>query len=260
MRLGLALAITASVMLIGVAAWWRFADIKPGAPVIVSVEQPQEEDYEAIIRDLTEPAPGASTTTASSTPEVLTDTDIITRNLLLSYMGASVSTGGAVNTNTIDTIATQYVDQVASLHTFEKVNAQSIYTVADSRENDKIYVGRILEIYKTQGEQISTVSRGVTSVNSDSAYISLVGSVSAVYSGTATALKALPVPISFASLHIELINGQLSNAAAMKSAQKIEEDPMAALAGLIAMQENTNRETLILGEITRTLKEKWGII
>lgn len=260
MRFGTIFALLFSVVIVGLALWWRFSDIKPGAPVIYSVEDQGQDDYEAALEFFTEPKAPQATTTKPAELKPLTDTDIISRNMLLSYMGTAIGNTD-VKDEDIEKIAEFYLDEATGLHKFEKIGAESIKMISDNETNATNYARAFANIYAMHADRMTVIHTNISAVISEeNAYTPFVEPVAAVYSEIATALRALPVPVSLSLLHLELINIYLSNAAALREAKEINNEPMTAMSGLMAIKENGTRELALLEELRTVFISKWGEI
>lgn len=260
MRFGTIFALLFSVVIIGLAFWWRFSETKPGVPVIYSVEDQRLDDYETALDFFTGPAPLQATTTEPAEPKPLTNTDIISRNMILSYLSVAVGNDD-VKEKDLEKVAEHYLDQAVELHTFEKIGAEDIRKVADSEANARTYAQSFANIYSTYAGRMGAMFQAISAASSqEGAHVQFVGPVANVYSELAKALKVLPVPVSLSLLHLELTNIYLSNAAAMRAVQEMNEEPMTAMAGLVAIKENGIRESALLQELRAVFINKWGVL
>ncbi len=254
LRLGLALSL--SILLIGVASWYRLApaqEIYYNEAAIKTVKTTDEE--EAMLNSflpLTHEVPPQEVKQPPSEP--LTSTDIITRNLLLSYLNLE-SSGLAPDQGTIDTLASEYVEATLRSHVFTKAIILDINVVYDSEESVVTYSKALSNAYINSAKEMTTSGPQPSTTS----YVPFVNSAAKIYSTLASAFKSMPVPTSFSSLQLELVNLHLSNQAAMKAYIDMETDPMKALAGLIALKENMEKERTVLEEIKKDLKDKWNI-
>jgi hypothetical protein len=245
MRFRIALALSISVVFIGVATWLRLSEIKPEIPTIFSVNQPNTEadGLEMILNNLTERTPTISG--AASTSEIVTSTDIVTRNLLLNYIDASVNGDGVVSATTLEEVANHQTDEIINFHVFQRVGIQDIQIISDNADNAKDYANKFSKIYSKYTWEMNLVTDNAESLAS-------------LYENISTDLKRLPVPISVSNLHLELVNNQASTAAAVRSMGGINTDPIKAIAGMAALKENIPREKFILAEIDRILRDKYA--
>ena len=260
MRFGTIFALLFSVVIVGLALLWRFSDTKETESVLYSVETERPDDYEEALAYFTQPAAPQATTTKPAEPKPLTETDIITRNMLLSYMGTAIGNPD-VKSEDMEEIAEFYLDEATKLHTFKRVNAEDLKIVADNEANARIYAKGFANIYATYAASMSDVMSSFTAAEQpEIAYAQFIAPVANYYSELATALKILPVPVSLSLLHMELVNIYLSNAAAMESANNIDSEPMVAMAGLVAIKENGTRESALLTELREVFINKWGVL
>ncbi|MGB3921999.1 MAG: hypothetical protein WBL19_01790 [Minisyncoccia bacterium] len=260
MRFGTIFALLFSVVIVGLALLWRFSDTKESESVLYSVETERPDDYEEALAYFTQPAAPQATTTEPAEPKPLTETDIISRNLLLSYLGVAVGNED-IEKEDMEKVAERYLDQAVGLHKFEKIGAESLKMVADSEANARTYGLGFANIYTTYAASMAGVMGDLTATDQpENTYAQFVAPIADSYSGIATALKVLPVPVSLSLLHLELINIYLSNAAAMKSIGKMNEEPLTAMSGLVAIKENGAKEMAILKELMEVFTSKWGVI
>lgn len=250
MRFRLALALSVSVLLIGVASWSRFGTTDYVQPNIVAIEQlGTNNDYEEILNDFIEPK------TASTTPpEIpLSNTDLIGRQLILDYINLAAS--GQVTETRITTLANRYVENIPTLNEIVALTYTDIKTVPDSKNNFENYSNELAQIYVEHAQHINKVYTGkVTGDSLNDTFYKFAKDVAIIYGNTAQKLKNLPVPIALASNHLKLVNTHFSSATSMESVFETEKDPLTSLAGFIAMNENLDKEIIILKEISQIIK------
>ena len=249
MQFRLVSAIFASIIIIGIASWQRF-----GSPIevknIVAINQvtTTEEDYQNILGDFLKPE--VATTTMSK--KILSNTDILAHQLFIGYLGLEAN--GQASTQNLNNLANQYAGQVPTLHTYEKLGLLDVKTISNSKQNFQIYGNELAKIYTDHAKLMNTAGTNIGGPDiSENTYQSFAKQITNVYKSTATRLQNLNIPLSFTTLHLQLINNQLSNSVAMKSISNIEKDPIMAFAGLIAVKENLDEEAHILEEISQIL-------
>jgi hypothetical protein len=259
----LSFAIVFAIILIGGASWNRF--FAPKTITNTLTLQPTNNGVvysdEDLLRGFLYPNKelnGTSETASTEQEENLTNTDIISRNLVLSYIGLTAN--GTVDPSSFDTLIEQYVDQTVGLHVFEPATLFDIKVVQDSNSNAINYANGFSNIYQDFAQRASVIANNIDSSAAGESYKLIAESMVTIYEGLASAFRDLPVPTSLAQLHLELINKHLSNAQAMRAGINLDTDPITAISGLIAIRENSIRETAILEEIKKILEDKWGII
>lgn len=263
MKFSVALAICVSIVIVGFASWYRYS--APQTTKNVATLEPVATDNtynDELLRSFLEPNKESSNALAkpAELEENLTNTDIVSRNLILSYLDLAANNQVA-NTQTIQDLAAQYVNSITNYHQFTKILIQDIKVVPDSAVNAQKYAEEFAEVYadlNAQIESAATNTVGLTEFNDS--YKQTVESYLTIYDGIATGLKDLQVPVSLSQLHLELINIYLSNAQAMRSSRNLEADPITAIAGLTALKESAARETEIFKTMKKILQDKWGII
>ncbi len=264
MKFSVLLAIFVSIITIGFASWYRFFEPQTISNV-VALQPVEGNKYsnEELTQDFINPNAGILNVVATSTvpEEDLTSTDLATRNLILSYLDLAISSGQTVEAGKIEDLGVQYANSITNFHKFNKATIQNIVVVPDSTSNAYNYAENFLNIYTEYAERSQTLSgnMGTLQVNSTS-YRTGVESMLAIYTAMVSDLKKLPVPVSIAQLHLELINGYLSNVQAMTEARSLDTDPVTTLAGLTTLKESAGREVEIIKTIDELLQNKWGII
>ena len=252
MRFRLALALSLSLLLIGVATWDRFAaPYEYKAPSVVAIEQfgINGDSYEAVVQDFTEPK--SEEVTPPST-EPLSNTDIVGRQMIMDYI--TIAAGGQATEANLTNLANQYVSSLPALLTFHKISYADLKTVSNAKENLRSYADAFDQIYIEHSTRINNVLAGSNIVVSPENYYALIGKSSSMYEDLSLELKNLPVPLLLASTHAELVNIELSSAAATKAVLKMEEDPATGFAGLIHIGANLDHEISLLKEIEQILK------
>jgi hypothetical protein len=251
MRFRIALALLVSILFIGASSWSR---LKPTGKVeynILTVEQAESNDdnYQDFLQDFLEPKKSDIATPTKP----LSNTDLLGRNLLLDYIGLAAN--GAANTYSINALANQYVENIPTLLKFEKVSYEEIKTISDTKSNFENYSNELGRIYAEHAKRISLIQTNRSSLDdSNNAYFLFAEAANTIYKDTFFKLKDLSVPTSIALVHLQLVNSQLSSAAAMESISKIERDSATAFAGFIVMRENLDEEVIVLKEIEKILK------
>ncbi|OHA89606.1 MAG: hypothetical protein A3C70_02520 [Candidatus Zambryskibacteria bacterium RIFCSPHIGHO2_02_FULL_43_14] len=247
----LALAISVSVVLIGVSSWYRFGTTGYVQPNVVAIDQlgTSNDDYAEILNDFT--IPKTSTSSVISAP--LTNTDLIGRQLILDYVGLAGS-GQATEANIIS-LANQYAENITIFNKATKIGAQDIKTVSNTKVNLENYSDNLAKIYMKHAGAINKAYAEKPSADAlDKMSYSFAKNASATYTNTATELKNLTVPLILAATHLELVNIHLSSASAMNAIFEAEEDPITAVAGFIIVNENLDKEITVLKEIEQILQ------
>lgn len=250
MQFRLVLALSISILLIGVASWSRFTILGKTPAGIIAVEQlgTSDNDYSEIINDFIEPK--TASTTPRETP--LSGTDLIGRRLILDYIGLAAS--GEVTEANIAALADQYVKSVPTLNQAVVINPTDIKAVSNSQSNFQNYANTLTKIHSEYAERVGNAYAGGNSINDLGPELySFTSTFSSAYTNAAVKLQNLSVPASLVPTHLEVVNSYLSSAAAMKAISEAEQDSVAAFAGLITLKENASKEDALLNEISRIL-------
>ena len=253
MRARLILAFSVSIMLIGVATWSRFAFVdKPPANIVAVTDAGSSlDDSQEVLKDFLAVKTATSTLPAASEKPV-TDTDLIGRQLILDYVGLAAS--GGAGTESIDALANKYIESIPTLNRAPVLSYADLKTVTNTRANFQSYADKITKIYKSYEAGMKAAGLSDESNYSlNPALYSSAAAFSKIYEDTATALKNMPVPGALLQSHLGLINTYLSNAEAMVAVSNTQENSAAAFAGLVALNENIDKEQESLTEITRIL-------
>lgn len=245
MRGRLAIALSVSLVLIGFASWSRLSVRDSAQPNLIAVAQ-FNADPQEILNDFLAPK------TASTTPVsgLLTNTDMVSRQLFLDYM--NLATNGEVSNATIETLAENYAQNIPLLQG-ERVNYLDIKTVTDTGANFRKYSNGLAAIYTQHAQNVGRAYAGETGESLDGSYYSSSKSAAAAYRKTALALKDLSVPATLASIHLELVNRHFSSATGLEAVAQADEDPLTAMSGLITISENVEQEVLALHAIEKVL-------
>lgn len=250
MRARLILAFSVSIMLIGVATWSRFASADKPPANIVAINQAEInlDDSEEVLNDFLTP----KTTVSVDPAESLSSTDLIGRQLILDYVGMAAS--GGAGTESIDALANKYVESISTLNNAPSISYTDLKTVSNTRANFQNYADKITKIYKAY--EVDMKEAGINEENIkalDPTLYSSTATFSKIYDEAATGLKNIPVPVVLLQSHTDLINTYLSSAGAMKAVSNTELDSARAFAGLVALNENIDREQGLLKEIAQIL-------
>lgn len=245
MRPGITVAVIASLLLVGGASWSRLEGREEATLI---VERMPDEYYEDIVAGLTEEV--AIVDIEPSRHEPLTNTDLIGRDLLLEYV--DLASGGGASEATIAALAEQYAASIPAL-TGERVSLLNIRTVTNTQANFENYAQALANIYTAHSNRISQAYAGASNGVLDQTYYAATRKAANTYEETATALKALAVPTALVTPHLELVNKHFSSAAAQEALAETEKDPITGMAGLITLNQNLEREAVLMQEVERIL-------
>lgn len=248
MRLRLALALSISVLFIGTALWFRptTTDTQSG---IIAVEQfgVDKEYDEELLRDFLEPRTAGTTSPENS----LSNTEIIGRQLILDYVDLAGS--GEATEEDITALAERYAEGIRNLNPAQSISRADIKVIPNTQINLQNYADSLTKIYKEYAESIKRGQIGASPSILNQALYLFARVFSAAYTDIALKLKNMPVPDLLVSTHVQLVNNYFSSAAAMEAVSKTENDSTSAFAALVALNENVDKETALLDEITQIL-------
>lgn len=229
MRLGIGVALSFSILLVGVAGYFRTHVAKPLAAV-VSVD------------NLTEPVlvdnTPSTTTPATNSEDSLTTTDLVSRQMMLDYLAlANMQQDSQQN---IDNLANKYANKVDSLYSPPPAGQIDLNIVADNRQNYKNYSATISNFVNEMGSADSA-NQGDD--------IALMKALASTYSKAVTELSTMAVPNGVSSLHRDLINKLAESAKALSVINDENADPMIAISDLSALYQNMSIEEGIIKNI-----------
>ena len=251
MSFRIALALSLSVILVGVASWDRFIGVEKSNPTISIVENTNTEAQDKYYQELMK---GYTETSTSTATKKLTGTDLIGRQMIIDYV--DLSTSGQASSDNINALAERYVESIPTLNNARKASILDIKVVSNSKTSFQNYSNEISSIQSQYAKDTDNLYNKNPNINElGKAYYGFSSSMSTIYNELANKLMETPVPGSLVQKHLELINIYLSNASAVEAMSKTEEDPATSFAGIIALKENTNREGLVLNEILKILTE-----
>lgn len=259
LRIRLIGAISISIVLIGGAIWFRFGQETYTQSNIVAINN---EDpillKETFLAEFASSDAEFATTSTPSKP--LNQTDLVSRGLFSDYI--SLKSQNQATENNLGFLASKYAKDIANTDiSIYQVSINKISVVSDSETNLITYSNTVSSIrnkYKNLVIAEHGRSTGLTNPDSLSIY-SFMKIVGGLYSKAANELLAVKAPISLAQNHLSLINIYFGNADLLKLFSGAPQDPVPALAALNSYAQNTEKESLVLSNIRRTLQAN-GII
>jgi hypothetical protein len=249
MRRRIVLALFASVVLIGMASWSRFSggEAEENSLAVVENNEGKETYYDKLVKDYLE----TSTTTTNVSPENLTGTDLIGRQLILDYVDLA-SRGQATEAN-LNALAEKYVESIPTLIVSKKLNYFDLKVMPNNKTDFKNYSAAIEKIYLDYISKMTEDSYDENMVGSENT--ALVLDIGNIYQETASVLQKLPVPAALVEAHLKLTNAYFENASAMNSVAGVDTDPASSFAGLIIVKNNLEKEEDALSKIREILAE-----
>ncbi len=252
MSFRLALAISFSVLLIGVASWYRFTPTQNNQPNIIAIEEigKNNDDYESLLEQLNTPEPDTTSTTTEAKP--LTGVGLIGRGLILDYVDLAAS-GAATEANITD-LADRYVTSIPTLISSPKVNYSDIKTVSSTKSNFKNYSAEISKVHEqfTARMNEAYATAGGSTASTKSSY-SFALAFSRAYTEAGYKLRYMSVPTSLLEKHTDLVSSYLSSGVAMEAVSNAEEDAATAFAGLVTANKNLKVENVLRYEIAKII-------
>src|SRR3989344_1475306 len=257
MRIQLALAFSISVVLVSAASWWRFSRVEYERPALTIVEEldAYEISDEDFLKDFTATQQAGSAVSPSpQTRENMSDTDMLSRQMMLDYIELSAS--GQITQKNIDSLITKYVDQIPNLGRVELLSTKNLTLVEDNAENFQKYADALTLVHKNYSQSLAKnyFGQNINSLSPET--YSLINTFSSAYSVAAESLRQIAVPNSLAEIHLKLLNSYLESSSATKTLSQDDSDPASAFAGLIKFKTNAAEEESIRAEITQLLTSK----
>lgn len=200
---------------------------------------------------------------ASSTSLIDTNlTTILSKQVFSNFMVLNQS--GNLNDQTINDLTDQLSSQI-----IEKAPTAKVYTVADLKiiknptKNDlKDYGNQFMALRdKYQNRYINKISSPGSPVldTSNTGIINGYKMIGVLYGQMVEDLLKLAIPASLINLHLQITNNYAQNAFGLKQFGDLNNDPVAAVAGLNVFSKNLDTEDLLLAKIKAYLNEN-GII
>lgn len=249
MRFRIALALCASLVLIGAATWLRFSPAQNQPTVgLVAIETSDDLEQE-FLRDFLEPS---ATGTAASSTKALSNTDVIGRQLLAEFVALAQT--GATTPQDIVALAERYIESIPTVNSTQTISYSEVDPVSNSGENFRIYAEKTAVIYNKYISEITEFypsEDSMSNLNED--FYSSMAKLGDIYQEAALELKSLSVPGAIAEPHIEIINSFLSSASALEAIANTESDATAGFAAIVLLNENQNNEVALIQKIEAVL-------
>lgn len=249
MQRRLALALSLSALLIAGATYMRVAHAeKPyKALTVVNVSEAPSQNDTTIID-----TPVVASDTAAPA-ENLTTTDLVGRQLMSQYL--DLASNGQATDATIQELADNAANNIASLNTFTLATAAQLHIVADGKASFQTY-GEALSVlngkYQGLAKAVADKAGDLSDVTSKG-FSSTMDALSKLEKKASDELTSLPVPASIAQTHLKLINNYLSSASAFSALSRANTDAATAFAGLVAQSTNSAEADSLLLSIETAL-------
>ncbi|MES2213819.1 MAG: hypothetical protein V4465_00285 [Patescibacteria group bacterium] len=241
------IALSISLLLIIGAGWFRYSSLHKATQAgLIAINQDSvgsTQDYNQVITDYI-------TSSSASTTPVLSQSDMLGRELILDYV--DLATSGKANDESVKALANKYLDKVPSLNQSDTIKIGDIQTTFNNKATLQTYTNSFGKIERDYANRINMASSKSPSTSIDSTKFS---NISSAYHDAAIALKGLIVPIAVLPQHIKLINSYLSSAAATKALSEADKDSSSAFAGIIALKTNIDVEASLVQDIGQILTQ-----
>jgi prophage DNA circulation protein len=245
------LAVGISIVLIGGAFFIRLNEEREREASLAIVEG--RPNLDSAYEKFAEEYLNATTTSFStSTPQKLTGTDLISRQLFSDYI--TLAAQGQATDSSVNALLEKYIDSIPTLSSSVSFVYSDFTPVSNSKTEMSAYNKTMTELYKDYRDGILSVSSNGNDLFSGNIDAKLASLLSQVYRRTAEEMREVPVPSALMSLHMNLANLYLENSAAMKAISESDIDSASAFSGLIALSENTTQEKELITQINTTLK------
>lgn len=251
MRSTIYIAIAVSVCLIGGAFWIRLNNERRVEATLAVVEGQDEIDssYEKFAEEFLS---ATSTSLGTSTPQKLSGTDLISRQLFSDYI--TLATQGQATDASVNALLERYIESIPTLNTAEAFTYLDFQSSSNNKNSLTSYNQAMKVVYQDYRNSILGASVNGSDLFNGTIDPQLAALLSQIYRKTAEKMRVVPVPAPILPLHLSLANVYLQNASAMKAISLLEKDSASAFAGLIALSENTSKERELLGQINTTLR------
>lgn len=248
-RRHLIFAVTISCVLILGALWFRFfrAETYTAPAGLVAVGDNSAESLNEAITTYLETS---STSTATSSI-ALTQTDTLSRQLILDYV--DLATSGKADDASLQALADKYVDQVPSLAKSQIIPLKDIKTTFNNKKTIQAYANGFARVVIEYHGALKEMSDNQSYAADDETAAKGFKTLGATYDHMVLELKELTVPIAVLPQHLKLINYYSSDAGAVKLLSNTSADPSTAFAGIITWKKNIDEEELVAEAIIKTL-------
>ena len=245
----LLISLGVSVILIGGAFFTRHISGSSASGATLTVVNTKNTNSD-VIPDTNIPSIEPSAVGTSTKP--LTNTDLVSRQLLSDYIG--LASNGQDSEVNITNLADKYADRIPTLISAPTVQIGDIHIVPNTKANFQSYSQATTQIITTYAQTIKSNPNFGSSVSSGSNISSIARTFSKAYGEAALKLKALATPEAIVVSHQKLINSFLSSAAASDAMAQGYADSATTFAGLVIFNKNLKDEPIIFGEIDKILK------
>ena len=251
-RIGFVSAILFSIALIGGALWFRFVRIPPYLADMASLQRVEQlPSGDTLLEDFY----NAGATLATTSSDQLTKAQSLGRGLFSDYIG--LKSQGAVNSNSIKALATEYAEKMANFDlSIQKVSRDQIVVIPDSEINLTTYgntMGNIRNKYKNLvASQAQIAGKNIVDIGSP-AFSTFMRATGKIYQASADELLVVKVPTSLVENHMNLINNYLVSSKIMESLGNVPGDPMQAYAALNIYVKNSGEESNLLLNIQKVM-------
>lgn len=239
------MALFVSIFLVGGALWVRLSSNSTVKYELSLVEQ--EKDDQEILNFFLDPN--------AEIPKIEVplpkSEEALGQQLILDYV--ELATSGKANQQSLANLADKYVLTIPTLTQADSIVYADLKIVDDSKANLQKYADEITKIHFDYTQRISSKYTGFSLNTLNQELYSFAGTFSLAYKEAATRLRNISVPRTVAQNHLDLVNSYLSSGAAMEAVSKKEADTAKAFAGILALNENLGKESILLNEIQRIL-------
>jgi hypothetical protein len=240
-------ALLFSVVLIVGALWGQRSNAQKSAAELITINRNNEIENNSFSSESR-----FLINSASTSPQDLTSTDLVGRQLIVDYV--DLATSGKATPESIRDLANQYVDSVPNLARAKVVGYSDIKITSNLITNLQAYSEGIKAIQEKHLEDINKFnSLGEKTTTVGPALYSISLGLSNAYGAAALSLEKLEVPQAVAPAHLRLVNSFLSSAKAARAISETEKDPATAFSGLITLSGNFSKEKAIFEEISQIL-------
>jgi hypothetical protein len=253
MRPGVIIALTASLVVVGWATWYRHVSSLGSTPSLAAISR--EDVPQAYYDELTAQFKAASTKSVAPTDtEPLTTTDLIGRQLVSDYL--ELTQNGQASGNNLEKLGERYAQSLSQLTQAQQITVQDITIVETSPESLNAYMIQLSSIYQKYAPAFTRTPESSAIKYIAQKNFEFVSHTAQTYKEQADELNGLPVPAALVQSHIQLVNANLLNAAAFEAAAQMDTDPAVGLAGIITVSQNAAREGAVLNQMIAILQGK----
>lgn len=262
----IAISVAAAGVLVLVA---HYATRPPKSPAeITSATLPApEDDWQLALEQIQAQAPGLPAAPDEDTIQGLLEaardsniTSSVARSLFVNLTDKSAQGLGS-DIPTQEKLISEASSRISGLQA-KRYASGDLTIVAQNKDNSRTWGNEVMLTFASHpraNNDDAIYLMGYATDYSDPGSLESLGVIASAYASLARELAEVPVPSTYAPLHLQLVNNLSQMSAAAKEMQYVIEDPLRGLSGLQAFQTAGTEATRVLTTLAEQLN-KGGIL